>query len=143
MVEAVLYWLFLLSACGATIVLGQRNEAIFAAALVLASAATISFTTLLGWTNSQPYVLMVDAVLLLCTLILAFRSASYWPIWFAALQLIGVSSGLAAVLFPTRVPAIYIILAGFWSIPALTIMTIGIVRDHWSRKRGTYMVDTA
>lgn len=131
------------SACGTAIVLGERNEAIFAAVLVLASAATSAFTTLFGWAGSQPYILMVDVVLLLCTLLLTFRSTSYWPIWFAALQLIGVSSGFASVLFPTQVPNIYIMLAAFWSIPALTIMTIGIVRDHWGRKRGTYTVDTA
>ncbi|MEQ1689598.1 MAG: hypothetical protein ABL874_13580, partial [Sphingopyxis sp.] len=121
-----------------TIVLGQRDEAIFAAALVLASAATSAFTTLFGWINSQPYILMVDAVLLLCTLILTFRSTSYWPIWFAALQLIGVSSGFASVLFPTQIPAIYIMLTGFWSIPALIVMMFGVARDHWGRKRGTY-----
>lgn len=138
MVEAALFWMLLLSASGAAIVLGQRNEAIFAAVLVLASAATSAVTTLLGWINSQPYVLMVDVVLLLCALLLAFRSTSYWPIWFAAFQLIGVSSGLASVLFPTQLPNIYIMLAGFWSIPALTIMTIGVVRDHLAKKRGTF-----
>ena len=131
------------SACGTAIVLGERNEAIFAAVLVLASAATSAFTTLFGWAGSQPYILMVDVVLLLCTLLLAFRSTSYWPIWFAAFQLIGVSSGFAAVMFPTQAPRIYIMLAGFWSVPALTIMTIGVVRDHWARKRGAYRHDIA
>ena len=137
MVEVALFWLLMLLACGTVIVLGQRNEAIFAAAVVFASAASATFTTIFGWVASQTYVLMVDAVLLLYVLLLAFRSARYWPIWFAAFQLIGVSSGLAALLFPTRVPTIYIMLAGFWSIPAILAMTVGTIRDHLGRKHGT------
>lgn len=134
MVEAIVFWLFLLSACGTVTVLGRRSEALFAAFLVACAASTVAFHAWFGWVGAQPYILVVDGLLLLYVLLLARRTTSYWPIWFAGFQMIGVATQLAALLFPSAEVNLYLMLTGFWAIPATLAMAVGVVRDHFASK---------
>ena len=124
------FWLFLLTALALGWQAGNRYDrrviiAIAAAALVSAGA-----NLLLQERISLPLVAAVDVLLLIVVMRYALSSGRYWPIWFAAFHMTtGVFSVLSVVLspIPQRVAER---IAGFWSLPCLIVMVVGLIVDQ-------------
>ena len=124
------FWSFLILSLAVALIKGRRLERHFAILLLLGVVATYLFNICLGWTNAQPYVLLVDSVVLFVALGLTATTDRYWPIWYSAFQAIGVASGFSQALFPNQVPAMYIAMQGFWFLPAAISMVVGIMLDR-------------
>ncbi len=129
-VIALAFWLSLLSA-GALIALsGSRPAKLFFCAILAATAlTTISDMSLTRETLGYAY-LAIDSLLLAIAFYFVIKSSSYWPIWFSGFQSITVASELAKITHSGMQVGIYLDVAGFWSIPALISMVVGVNLDR-------------
>jgi hypothetical protein len=105
----------------------DRQAVTWIAAALLATLA-ISILVSPEWAGAAT--LAVDMVLLAAIVEIALRSCRYWPIWFAGFHLAAVCCGVAALLAPVGYDSILRIFAGFWGIPALLAMVLGIFLDR-------------
>lgn len=76
-------------------------------------------------------VLAVDVAVLFAYLALALLTDRYWPLWTAALQLIGVLAHIARLADPDMLRNGYAFLLAFWSYPMLLTIVLGT----WSRHK--------
>jgi hypothetical protein len=130
MTVIALFWLFLLSSVTAMFSLGGKFERQLAVVIVAAVFTTYAANASLGWERAEPFVSLVDACLLAFALRLVWVSDRYWPIWFAAFQSIALATGIAQLMFPADVPAIYTTMQGFWFFPAVIVMVVGVILDR-------------
>ena len=75
----------------------------------------------------------IDSALLIAVGWLALRTDRYWPLWFAGLQLAAVLTSLSALLMSEENRWIFQTLGGFWAIPALVVMCIGLAKDRLAK----------
>ena len=75
-------------------------------------------------------ILLVDIAVLLGFLALALLSDRYWPLWTAALQLIGLLGHLAKLADLDMPRNGYSFLQAFWSYPMMLTIAIGTWRHH-------------
>lgn len=130
MLIRILFWLFLLAAFALIFRFGGKTERGFAGFLLACTVLTFVASRTFGISAAFKYVLLIDAAILVVALWLTARANSYWPIWFSGFHLIAVATGLAYLLFPPRIPGLYGDAAGFWALPALLAMVLGILADH-------------
>jgi hydrogenase/urease accessory protein HupE len=102
----------------------------FALTIVLATLVTLGLHSAFGVEFAQPWVLTTDFVVLLIVGRLAFISQVHWPIWFCGFHSVSVASGFARFAIPTDVPTIYTNFAGFWAVPALIAVVVGVLLDR-------------
>lgn len=118
------------------IVAGGILERSFAAFLFICAATTYVLNASLGWSRALPYVTVVDTILLAVVLVIVAKSKRHWPIWFAGFHAVAVATGFAQLFFPNETPGIYIMMAGFWSLPALIAAAIGVFLDKRAKGLG-------
>jgi hypothetical protein len=126
---AALFWLFLASSSAALLMFGDHVAKTFLAILLTGVVGTYLLTKNLGWQEAQIYILYIDGAILTFALWLVSKARAYWPIWVAAFQAIVVATSLANLIFPNKIPGIYINLQGFWFFPALTSLVVGVMLD--------------
>jgi hypothetical protein len=95
----------------------------------MATILTFGVHQVFGQLAAQPYVLIIDASLFAVGLKIALASNCHWPLWFCGFTLVSLATSIASLIFPTEIPALYIDLAGFWSIPTVASAAIGVVLD--------------
>jgi hypothetical protein len=97
--------------------------------LIAVSAASRRFA------DVETGILLVDAAVLAAFLAIALRSDRYWPLWTAALQLIGLL-GHFAKLADLEMPRNgYGFLQAFWSYPMMLTILVGTWNQHRARRR--------
>jgi hypothetical protein len=81
---------------------------------------------------NQPevYVLAVDVAVLAAYVWRAISTDRYWPLWTAALQLIGVLAHVAKLADPVMLRNGYAFLVAFWSYPMLLTIALGTWQHH-------------
>ncbi len=124
---------FLILSVGYGWLAGDRLDKQAAAWIVAALLGTLAATTLVTGSRVAPTVLLVDLILLAAIVRIALRSPRYWPTWFAGLHLAGVTCGTAAVLAGPEYADTLRIFAGFWGVPALLAMVVGLFLDRRGR----------
>ena len=124
-----LFWLFLIAALAVIVRCGGGAERWFAALLLLATLATAALGLAFGLFRGAEMVAWVDVALLLAAFGCLFRLDKFWPAWFAGFQSITVAAELAKALFPNDVPGLYVVVARFWSLPAIAAVAIGVFLD--------------
>jgi hypothetical protein len=129
----ILFWLNLVCTIVVAFAYGLVLERSMAAGLVAISVMLV-FMSLIVTTDHVAYLSIIsDCLILLVTWYFALTSDRYWPIWFAAMQTLTV---LTLVVTPTQIGLPHFILlnlAGFWSLPALIVMTWGTILDWRER----------
>jgi hypothetical protein len=132
---ALLFWFFLAVAAAALTVFGDRQSKAYLAILLLGVVSTSAFISSFGWSEAQPYVLLVDSLILIFSLWLVSKTNSYWPIWACSFQSIVVATSIAHLIFPNQIPGVYINLQGFWFFPLLISVVYGALRDYRAMPR--------
>jgi hypothetical protein len=135
MVALLLFWLFLCSAMVIMFAAGGKVERWFAGMIGLSVIATYLLNYELGWDKAHTYVVLVDGFALIVALWLISVTKAHWPIWFSAFHAIAVATGIAQLVFPNEVPAVYTNMQGFWFFPAVTSMVIGVMLDNQANSR--------
>jgi hypothetical protein len=67
-------------------------------------------------------VLLIDLACLVCFVLIALKSDRFWPLWLAALHLVGTLAHLARMIAPEIIPASYVLLLVVWSWPMLFLL---------------------
>ena len=124
-----IFWIFFVSTLTIIFFRGGSNEKWFSTAIFANVTYTYFVNKTLGWVNAHPFVLVIDIMLLVFLLALMSKSRRYWPIWFAAFHSIAVATSAAFFIFPNDIPSLYINAQGFWFLPALMSMTVGVIMD--------------
>lgn len=130
MIVALAYWVFLTSVIVVFVTRGGPDGRLFTFACIIASTLTYFANAQFGFNSSRFHVLAIDSALLAIVTILAMRSRSYWPMWFAGFHMIAVATRLAQFVFPASIPGIYGNTAGFWALPALGVAVFGVLLDR-------------
>lgn len=131
----VTYWV-LLAACWIYASLrGGPPERLGAAILVLFSLLTaLTIPNHARFRFLETQILVIDLLCLTAFVILALRADRFWPLWVAALQLLGVASHGVKFLEPDLFSRTYAFMLAIWSYPIIAIMIVGTAR-HRARLR--------
>jgi hypothetical protein len=121
----VIAWTYALLKGGAPERIGST---IIAVGSILTLVAAISSAT--GYRAVEIGVFFVDVATLVAFLVLALRAERYWPIWIAALQLIGTAGHAVRLVDPTIIPRAYAFVTVFGSYPMLLLIVLGTYRHQ-------------
>lgn len=129
----------LLLCCGYALWRGGAPERVAAGAQILAFAINLPLHYALegseyGRTISATA--LIDLLLLLGLVVLAWRSTRYWPLWIAGWQLAALIAHLAKTLDPTMQATGYAIQAQIWAYPMLVATAVGAIRHQRRRRAG-------
>jgi hypothetical protein len=127
---AAFFWLLTLMACLFAALFGGREGRWFALIFLGSVLLTIPAQLAGSWHQTQFWLAIVDLLLLVGLIWLMLRSASYWPVWAAASQLLIVLTHVVTMMLPDFSYRIYSGLSTVWVIPLLLFTIIGIELDR-------------
>jgi hypothetical protein len=119
---------------GAAFLRGGHDEKAAAASILLAAVAT-PFVVSQSFGGPERGIVFVDVALFGALLLIAMRSAAFWPLWAAGFQLCGVAVHVAAAKSPHMLPAAYADTMAIWAYPVMASVLIGTVVEG-DRRRG-------
>jgi hypothetical protein len=129
---AILLWTMMVAACSYAVLVGGWEGKCMAAVIAISSLVTAFWDISLGLGGS--YVNLARFSINLATLIAMYLIAAYswrwWPLWVAAVQLNIVVAHLAALFSPPLSTLLSQGPEGFWALPGLALMVLGIFRDR-------------
>lgn len=116
---------------------GGRPERLGALLLIAGSLLTMlaGSPAVRRFASVETGILLVDFATLAAFLWLALFSDRYWPLWIAALQLIGVLAHFAKLADLEMPRNGYAFLQAFWSYPMMLAIVIGTRSSHKARTR--------
>jgi hypothetical protein len=121
------YFLLLVSTCGYAVWQGGKDGRI--ACAIMMGGSMLTYLATLGHPSRVP-LLMLDIGVLAAFTWLALRSRSYWPLWVTGFHLITVAEGVASLAVPSTAKGILHAVTGFWAVPMLLAMSLGIFLDR-------------
>ena len=107
----------------------QFGAAIFASAAILTTAALSAPSA--RWGAVEIGAFAVDVIMLVALFALALSAERLWPLWVAALQLIGTAGHAAKLASPDVIREAYAFVMAFWSYPMLSLLVFGT----WNHQR--------
>ncbi|MCP1468878.1 hypothetical protein J3E64_000549 [Sphingobium sp. OAS761] len=128
----VTFWLLTLFTCAFAVGFGGRDGRLFSVLLLASVLLTIPAWMAGSWHATQFWLLIVDSLFFVGLFWLMLNSASYWPIWAAASQLITVITHVVTLLLQNFSDRIYEGLSTIWVIPLLLFTIIGVELDRKS-----------
>lgn len=124
------FWLLSLFTCAFAASVGGRDGRAFAGIYVASALLTIPAQLAGSWHGTQFWLMAVDALTLVGFMWIMLRSASYWPVWVSACQLMSVLTHIVTLLIHSFSDRIYAGLSTVWVIPMLLFTIIGIEQDR-------------
>lgn len=135
----ILFWLMLLCNQAVAVIFGKRMERAFAAMLCAVSAFVLAAGMVVPAHEWTIVASATDWVILAMAVYLALTSDRHWPIWFAAMQFLAVTTAMVAQIVEETVPRlVFTNLAASWSLPALVTMSWGTIRDWQARQQSAF-----
>jgi hypothetical protein len=134
----ILVYHFLLLTCwGYSLWRGGAPERIGATILLIGSILTkAAFSAPVGHLKSMEVgVFIVDIVTLAAFLGLALGAERFWPLWVAALQIIGTAAHLVKLLDPELFWRTYAFMLAIWAYPMILLMIAGTWRHRRRLRR--------
>lgn len=130
MLVPLVFWSLLLGALAIGWQAGDRHDRKVILAIFAAAALTAVLDIFVGDLVSVVLTGLTDLALLAIVIRYAFVSQRHWPIWFAGIHATAVVFGFAAVFFPADQRMMLDLISGFWAIPALIAMVVGLLADQ-------------
>ena len=110
---------------------------------ILVAGSLLSLLAVSGPTTSfgsvEIGVFLADVATLVAFLILALFADRYWPLWIAALQVLGTTGHAVKLADPDLMRRAYAVALVFWSYPMLAILALGTYRHQ--RRLARFGVD--
>lgn len=128
-IVAIAFWFLLLSGGVLIALSGNRPAQRFLGAILGAALFTAVTDMFLPKALAAYAYFVVDGTLLVIAVYYVLQLEDYWPIWFAGFHSIAVAGQIARLAYSGPLPSIYVDLAGFWSVPAVLTMVIGVYMD--------------
>lgn len=129
MITAISFWIVFISVGLLVALIGDGQARRFMSAVTGATFFTMAIDLSGNRFFAPALYLLVDASLFAAACYFVWSTPKFWPIWFAAFQLITVASEIGRLLLPGILPIMYTQLAGFLGMPALVAMAIGLFLD--------------
>ncbi|MDG6078924.1 hypothetical protein E3U23_06925 [Erythrobacter litoralis] len=133
------FWLLVLGAVVISWQVGDQRDRPIVATVLAASLVSGAIYLFLDPMMALVAVTVVDTALLFVVYRYAMTSQRHWPLWFAGFLGAAVLFELMTFVTPRQYWMIPWRLAGFWTLPSLFAMTIGLLAD----KRGKVQQDDA
>jgi len=136
MLGALFFIPMLLAVLGYAYWRGGRDERIVATVCLAGTLATLTSVSPLStrYTGVEESLALVDMMVLAGFVVVALRSARFWPLWVAGLQLTtALGHGLMAIR-SDLMPQAYGAALQFWGYPILVILAVGTWRAHRRRE---------
>lgn len=127
----VVYNMLLIGCCAFALWRGGPPEKIGAIVLTVASFLTFGVAS-----DSETFqsveagISVVDLLCLIAFLALALRADRFWPLWVAALQLMGTAGHAARFVDPDIVDRTYAFMLAVWAYPMILLMFVGTLRHR-------------
>lgn len=130
MIFLLVFWLFLLGALAVGWQAGDRRDRRVILAIGTAAALSALSHLFVAEPLSLVLVWVVDVTLLAIMVRFALLTRRHWPIWFSGFQATGMVVGAFALLFAGDERVTLLLLSGFWGIPALLSLVVGLLADQ-------------
>lgn len=130
MIFLLVFWLFLLGALAIGWQAGDRRDRKVIGAIGAAATLTAAANMLAAGWQALALVAAIDLALLGIVGFYALTGNRHWPVWFAAFQASAAMIGIAALFLPAELRLSASMIGGFWAIPALVAMVVGLLRDQ-------------
>ena len=127
-----LYYVLLVLCWTYALLRGGLPERIGATILVIGSQLTWAAASAgaARFESVETGVLLVDVGALLAFLALALRADRFWPLWVAALQILGTAGHAVKFTDPEVIRRAYAFILAFWSYPMLSLLVLGTWRHQ-------------
>ena len=128
----VVYQLLLLACWAYALMRGGTPERMGTTILVAGSYLTLAAASAfqIGFRSVEVGILIVDLLCSVAFLALALRADRFWPLWVAALQVVGTAVHAARFVDPDIVGRTYAFMLAIWSYPMILLMIIGTWRHR-------------
>lgn len=127
----VVYNTLLIGCCAFALWRGGPPEKIGFIVLTVASFLTFGVASDSATFQSvEAGIFVVDLLCLIAFLGLALQADRFWPLWVAALQLIGTAGHAARFVDPDIVDRTYAFMLAVWAYPMILLMFIGTLRHR-------------
>lgn len=124
------FWLLTVFGCLFAALFGGKDGRYFAFLFFVGVVATYIAQENSDWRVTHLRLMLVDGLFFVAMIWLMLRSASYWPIWAAACQLMTVLTHVATFILRSFSDRIYEGLSTVWVIPLMLFTIIGIELDR-------------
>lgn len=134
---ATLFFLLMVVACGLALFRGDRSAKMVAAAVACGSVLTMLEVSgrSESWQGSEPYVLAIDATMLVIFGAVMLKSDSFWPIWTTSAQLLTVIAHLGPIVRKTYTAIPFAVAEQIWGWFILTqLILVTLWRPAWARR---------
>lgn len=132
MLHKLLYFGLLALCCGYALARGGTPERLGAIILLIASVLTplMRSWNMARFQGLEPSILALDLVALAAFVALALRANRFWPLWIAAIQLLGCTGHIAKALNPAIDPWAYYVMVALGGYPMCLIIAIATRRHR-------------
>jgi hypothetical protein len=132
MVHPFVYLALLIACCTYAGLRGAAPERIGAAILATGSVLTyaVPSSNAIDYTSVEVGIFLVDVATALAFITLALLANRYWPLWVAALQIIGTAGHAVKLADPETIRRAYAFALIFWSYPMLLLIALGTWRHQ-------------
>lgn len=129
---SLIYLLVLVGCCGYAFLRGGAPERAGAAIIGIGSILTYfaMSNAATNYRSVEADAFIVDVVVLVAFIILALRANRYWPLWVAALQIIGMAGYAIKLAEPSTIRQAFGFALVFWSYPMLLLIAFGTWRHQ-------------
>jgi nicotinamide riboside transporter PnuC len=133
---SLLYLVALVACCGYAFLRGGGPERFGAAIISIGSVLTYlaMSNAATNYRSVEFDAFVIDVLCLLAFVVLALRANRYWPLWVAALQIIGLGGHFVKLAEPGTLRQAYGFALVFWSYPMLLLIALGTF-NHQRRLR--------
>jgi len=127
----IVFPILIIGCCVFALRRGGAPEKIAAIVITLGGLLTVGVISHTGAFQSvEIEILLVDLICLLVFIAIALRADRFWPLWVAALQLIGTAGHAASLVDPAIVPRAYAFMITVWGYPMIFLMIAGTCRHR-------------
>jgi hypothetical protein len=128
----VVFRFILIASCGYALWRGRSDERIIALVCLGATLATrfVSSPLSVRYNSVETGLLVIDLVVLASFVFVALRSARFWPLWVAGLQLTTSMAHFMKAIDERLLPLAYGAAIALWSYPILIILAVGTWRGR-------------
>lgn len=132
MFNGKLYYVLLALCWIYALVRGGLPEQIGAAIIVIGSQLSVAALSANAarFRSVETGLLVVDVATLISMVFLALRADRYWPLWVAALQVLGTAGHALKFADPEVIRRAYAFILAFWSYPMLALLVSGTWRHQ-------------
>ena len=129
MVQAAIYWVFLIASLASGWIKATRSDRRLIFAIALAAVLTFGTLTLLDQADAAKVIAVIDLSLLCYAIWRSLHTERFWPVWFAGFQTAAILTWLASALV-SHANWLIMLLASFWVIPCQVVIVWGTLKDR-------------